>query len=361
MSVLSRFAFCGEPILLSVSRAVVAMVALSLACVTFAGEPSNNEQFLLEMVNRMRTNPQDELDLLVNINPGPPVTFANPSSGDSAIRNALSSFNVSAATLVSQWQLLTPIPPLAWNTSLGDSAATYSQVMIDEDQQAHNLDEYVDDQGNVLLADRLTASGYVFAGGGWAGENLFAFSESENHAHGAFAIDWGTNPPSGIQDPPGHRDLIMDVRMREIGIGILADNSSATSVGPLVITQHYAAATASDAFLTGVAYDDFNANDFYSPGEGLGQISIVATRLTNGAEYSTTTWDSGGYSLELPPGPYRIVASGPGLTERVLSSVSIGSDNVKIDFLAQIPEPQAIVMAMFAAIPLIGLRRRRRC
>jgi hypothetical protein len=60
------------------------------------------------------------------------------------------------------------------------------------------------------------------------------------------------------------------------------------------------------AYLTGVAY---NGNGWYFPGEGIGNVRVVATRKADGKSFSTTTWAAGGYSLWLPPGDYTVVAT----------------------------------------------------
>src|SRR5207302_172867 len=58
-------------------------------------------------------------------------------------------------------------------------------------------------------------------------------------------------------------------------------------------------------FITGVVINDANGNGKYDIGEGLGGVSIS---VSNGA--STTTFGSGGYSLQLDPGTYTVTASG---------------------------------------------------
>lgn len=330
---------------LTLRRATLAWRGISFALAVLAvlggsaargREPTIQEQFMLEMINRMRTHPQQELDLLANINYGAAISFATPSSDDPNVAAALDFFHVRPDLLVSQWSALVPVQPVAWNAQLGDSSSTYSQVMIDVDAQGHNLDEHKNAMGQADLAARLIASDYLFVGGGTAGENVFAFARSESHAHAAFAIDWGTSA-SGIQNPPGHRELIMNGDMREIGIGILADSDSATSVGPLAITQHFAVDYASDAFLTGVAFADASGDAFYTPGEGLGGVAIVAVDAASGARFATTTWAAGGYSLELPPGEYDVVASGPGVGQLNFPGIVVNSSNVKLDIVPTSP------------------------
>jgi hypothetical protein len=80
-------------------------------------------------------------------------------------------------------------------------------------------------------------------------------------------------------------------------------------------------------------------DNFYTPGEGLGGVTVTARRASDGATFSTTTWGSGGYSLPLAAATYDVTASGAGLNGTVrFGSVAIGSQNVKRDFL---PVPAA--------------------
>lgn len=330
---------------MQVWRFVLAFVAILLAffgveAQSHARAPTNEEQLMVEMVNRMRSNPQAELAKLVNINTTPTIFWGNPKSSDSSTNNALSFFNVNATTLYNQWQLLTPAPPVAWNENLAVSSQTYSNLMITLDEQAHDLDEHKFPNGDIDLIGRVEASGYTFVNrpnhddDDLAGESIFAFANNVFHGHAAFAIDWGTNPPSGIQNPPGHRDLIMDARMREIGISVITENNGATQVGPRVITQHYAVDDDDNPYITGVIYRENDNDDFYSIGEGLGGITVVATDLGSGQKFTTTTYGSGGYNLSLPSGrSYDLTASGPGLGQFTATGLFLGTDNVKYDFI----------------------------
>jgi uncharacterized protein YkwD len=302
-----------------------------------ARDPTNEEQLMVELVNRMRMNPQAELAKLVNLNLVPTPTFGSPKANNVDVANALDFFQVNPAALASQWSTLTPVPPVAWNGQLAVSAQTYSNVMLTANAQAHNLDSHKFEDGSPDIIGRIEASGYTFQGDGGGGESIFAFAQSVDHAHAAFAIDWGSNPPSGIQSPAGHRDLIMHPEMREIGIGIINDPSNANQVGPKLVTQHYAFDSVDGPFLTGVVYDENNGDSFYTPGEGLGGVTILA-KATNGLEFRTTTFASGGYTLDLNPNlSYTITASGPGLGQINLPSVGVGLDNVKRDFIVSSP------------------------
>jgi hypothetical protein len=99
-------------------------------------------------------------------------------------------------------------------------------------------------------------------------------------------------------------------------------------------TQDFAVESG-NSFLTGVAYDDAaNHDDFYTPGEGLNDVTITARRLSDNAEFTATTFSTGGYSLPLPAGTYDVTAAGGELTSPVAwNNVTIGTLNVKRDFV----------------------------
>ena len=303
---------------------VVVAVAAGAAS---AGEPTANEQLMLEMTNRMRWDPAAELHVLTNINPGPPATWRTPRSNDADVASALTFFNVDANALATQWAALTPrVAPLAWNGALHNAAAAHNAEMIRYDQQSHQL------PSEPGLGPRLVNAGYAYTN---AAENVYAYSESVFYGHAGFAIDWG-NGPGGIQSPPGHRNTIMNANLREVGISITPENNPATAVGPLVITQDFGRRSG-NAFITGVAYDDAVAPDyFYTPGEGLGGVTVQAlTPGTSTVRGSTTTFASGGYTLQLAPGTYDVRLSGGAFGNRVVTyrDVQLGSSNVKIDNL----------------------------
>src|SRR5439155_20347073 len=163
-----------------------------------------------------------------------------------------------------------------------------------------------------------------------------AYAYNAFHGHAGFAIDWGPNPDgSGIQNPPGHRNNIMNALadFRETGIAILPENDPSTTVGPLVINMDFGRRSG-NAFLTGVIYDDSISPDhFYTAGEGLGGITVSVYNVgTNTLRASTTTWSAGGYTLQLANGTYDVKLTGPGLASDITySNVVMSSSNVKID------------------------------
>jgi uncharacterized protein YkwD len=267
------------------------------------------EEYALELINRMRTNPAAELPLLLN-------------STDPDIQNALSYFQVDQQTLANQWSALTPVPPLAWNDILAGTALAHSQLMAQQGKQLHQL------QGEQGLGTRIQSAGYNFA---LVGENIFATATNVFEAHAAFAIDWGNGPNSvdGIQNPPGHRQNIMNAAFRDVGIGLFWKEppSPQNQTGPLLITQDFGEpASTGNPFLVGAVFADANGDGFYNPGEGLAGVSVSVSG-GNGT-FTTTTTAAGGYQLRLPAGAYTATFSGGSLPSPIVRSLTVASDNV---------------------------------
>ncbi len=301
---------CHKLLLLFLAMGWISLGSLGAAK---AGTPSDVEQLWLQLINRFRADPAGELDRLVNYRqPGTGTELADPIADSPAVALAIEFFDVDPAELRRQFQSLQPAPPLAWNEQLHDSARYYSNVMIQQDEQSHELDQY---KGPTGLLDRLRREGgYDFAGGGTAGENLFAYAEDVLSGHAGFILDWG-NSPTGIQIPPGHRDSLLNPIFQEIGIAAIVENDPSTDVGPLVTTQHLAADFSNGPVMAGVIYEDADDDEFYSPGEGLGNLAIEL-RPESGevALAQATTYASGGFRLDLTeatPGLYRVVVKDP--------------------------------------------------
>lgn len=267
------------------------------------------EQYMLELINRMRENPAAELPLLLN-------------SNDPNVNSALSYFNVNRSILQTQWNTLAPAAPLAWNDALALAARNHNQAMLGAGQQTHQA------PGEAGLGTRITNAGYTV----WSnvGENVFAWADSVFQAHAAFAIDWGSTS-TGIQSPPGHRQNIMSSSFRDVGIGIL-NAPTGSSLGPLLITQDFGNRFSyGNPYLLGVVFNDTNANGFYDMGEGLAGATIT---VSGGAlPAMTTTTDFGGYQLQLPPGNYTVTASGGGLFAPIVRDITVGSSNVRTNFI----------------------------
>ena len=282
---------------------------VSITSGTRSFDPSGDEQEVLEHINRMRMNPQGELAVLF--------TSLNPLvARDPDANNAVRQYNISSATLQSQWAALTPAQPLAWNESLYKTALAHDQAMIKADAQEHVL------PGELSLGDRISAAGYAFSS---VGENIYAFAKNPFYAHSGLAIDWGNATP-------GHRTNMMKASFREVGVGIVPEYNSGTKVGPLVMTQDFGYRTdQTNSVLVGAIYADRNSNGRYDSGEGLGGVNVQI--VGTGGTFTTSTMTAGGYQMALPAGTYTVRAVGGGvLTPSYQANVVVGSSNVKVDF-----------------------------
>jgi uncharacterized protein YkwD len=272
-----------------------------------AAYPSNLEQYAVELINRGRANPS-----------------AEASRYGIALNEGLAAGTISTAAK----------QPLAINPYLTGGARGHSQWMIDTDVFSHT------GAGGSDPGDRMTSAGYDFVAPWTWGENIAWKSAGGSAATATVVGDLHKNlfVDAGIAGR-GHRTNLMSNAFREIGAGFVAGNMKGYAAG--MLTTDFAG-TAGSAFLTGVAFNDnlISKDNFYTPGEGLGGVTVTATRLTDGAIFSTGTWSSGGYSLQLPAGTYQVTGSGAGLGAPVtFGSVAIGSTNVKKDFLAGVTSP----------------------
>jgi len=263
--------------------------------------PSNLEQYAVEVINRARANPAAEAARLgIDLNEG------------------LAAGTISAAAK----------QPLAVSPILTASARGHSQWMLNNDVFSHT------GSGGSNPNDRMAAAGYKFiAPWNWA-ENI-AWRSSKRGTMTAANID--QLQEDLFVDTPiadrGHRINMLNSAVREIGAGFLSGSFQGYSHAGMLTTDF--ASTAGNAFFTGVAYqDNVTKDNFYTPGEGLAGVTVTATRVSDSAVFSTTTFPSGGYSLQVPPGTYQVMASGAGLAQpTAFSSVVIGSENVEKDFV----------------------------
>ena len=112
-------------------------------------------------------------------------------------------------------------------------------------------------------------------------------------------------------------------------------------------------------FITGVAYRDANGNGAYDPGEGVGNVKVTTDR----GNWSAVTSASGGYAIPVAvnSGDYRLIATG-GPWRDASATVTVGSDSVKVDWVAAGATPvlpvQVPVAASDGAAQLTGLSTR---
>ena len=223
-----------------------------------AGGPTAQQQYMLQLVNEARTNPQAAADRVTsNLTPDVSAT--------------LDYYHVDLNSAKQAIATSAPKPPLAWNPALAAAAQGHSQDMANTQVQSHS-------GSNGSSPDqRMEQAGYTNHNS--TGENAYAYSTSVDEAMQAFLLDWGVSDQ-------GHRRNLLQPNVsssnsfRDVGIGIVGTNDP--KFGPMVITQDFGSRPNSLAQLVGVAYYDNQHSQFYAPGEGQGNVQIDATNLATG-------------------------------------------------------------------------------
>lgn len=281
--------------------------------------PTDHEQLMVELINRARAHPAAEADRYqIDLNEGVP-------SEDRITTESKQ--------------------PVAFHLDLLEAARGHNQWMVATDTFQH---EGVNDSSP---GDRMEAAGYEFPTNGWGwGENLawsglrgaspdtVVFTE---RLHEILFVD--TDYPDR-----GHRTNMMFPDHKEVGIGVQTGILSAEGIyyNVVVTTIDFAWVTG-DSFLTGVAYDEeIKDDDFYTPGEGMGGLTVRAIRQGDGETFTTTTWPSGGYSLAIPDGVYDVYITGFELNfaDYHAGQITMDGQNIKVDFaLDVIQRPDLVI------------------
>jgi hypothetical protein len=275
------------------------------------GNPTADEQYMLELINRARANPPAEGRFLAG--------FKDP-----AIKVGLDYYHVDLARLQQDFNSYPVRPPLAFNVNLLKASDRHST-----DMAKHNFQDHTGSDGSTI-ASRFADAGYKSVA---ANESIYSILVSTPlFCHVGLNIDWGPYL-LGIQPGLGHRKNIMGfgtVDCREVGIGIATrTGTDAEKKGKLAVTQDFGTRADSPNFLVGVAYYDVNGNGICDPGEGLADIKVIPAA---GSYYAKTSL-SGGYAIPFPPEIRRssMTFSGGGLKSPVSQDLVFSGENVKVD------------------------------
>lgn len=260
------------------------------------GDPTAQEQLMLELVNRARANPAAEaarfgIDLNQGLAPG----------------------------------TITPDPkqPLAFQPQLISSARAHSDWMLSVDVFSH------DGVNASTPGDRMESAGYVFSGSwGW-GENIAWRGSTGMIDANAIVIA----QHEGLFKSPGHRENICEGFFDEVGIGARtgAFTSLGTAYNAVMATQNFArSASTPGPLVLGVVYRDTNRDGAYSAGEGLAGVTVTPAS----GDYYAVTSASGGYAFPMAStsGTLEVTFSGASLPSPVARTVTLSSSNVKLDF-----------------------------
>ena len=259
-------------------------------------ELTAREQLMLEMVNRARLDPLAEAGRL-----------------GIALNQGLTAGTINGAAK----------QPLAPNELVKDAALAHSQWMIANDIFDHT------GAGGTGPGDRMTAAGYNFTGSWTWGENI-AWSGSTGAINGdAYTIELADN----LFLSPHHRTNILEGDFRELGTGITTGvfTSGGTNYNAAMATQDFATSGA-NVFVTGVAINDADGDNFYDIGEARAGIA-VSVRIGGVAAGTDSTASAGGYAIGAGGGTAEVTFSGATLGSAVTVTVSMGASNVKVDLI----------------------------
>lgn len=254
----------------------------------FAWTPQ--EVYLSELVNRARSDPLSE-----------------------GVRLGL---DFTASLTAAEIARLVPSEPLALSPQLTVAARAHSLDMANRD-----FFDHVNPDG-LNPTQRVQAAGYA----GTAGENIAAGYTSIDAVHRAWL------------ESVGHRKNVLSLHSNftstfhydEFGPGF-----AFTSIGPFYdyYTEDLGVQSGTpDLFVLGAVFDDANADNFYTVGEGLAGVRIDVARTTDPAAVvnSYTTDAAGNYQMSVGPGSFILTLTNlaSGLITR--RNVTVSNVNVRV-------------------------------
>ena len=259
------------------------------------GEPTADEQYVLQMINRARSDPKAEGKRL--------------------------NLDLTEGLEAPEKMRLEAKPPLAMNETLLKTARDHSKDMYDRGYFDHTSPD------GKRFMQRIKDSGYAFSA---IAENIAAGSKhTPAELQDLLVVD---------SDTPerGHRCNIFGLhketlKLREVGVGIYANEKKNTDDLTLLLTQDFGVlGVQAKPILTGVVYADKNANGFYDPGEGLAGVTV---KLDDGSAFAITN-AAGGWAIPVSPGRYKLSVSGGDFESTATASVKVASDNIELDFIS---------------------------
>lgn len=263
--------------------------------------PTEYEQYMLELVNRARSDPDAEAARFgIDLNEGLP-----------------------AGTISSG-----PKQPLAFHPSLQAAALEWTATMLRDDVWGHDpgWDQRIEDAGYVPIRT--------------IGENLVGLQAGAVSAATIDRMHENLFVDAGVAGR-GHRKNILAGLFREIGVGIdigpYSFGGRVAMADTVLATQDLGARSGSLAgpFITGVVFRDGDGDAFYTPaaGEALGGLAVEAWQGATLAA-ATTALPTGGYALGVPAGTYDLRfhgLAGGVFVDHTVTGVTLGAVNVKVD------------------------------
>jgi hypothetical protein len=256
---------------------------------------TDNEQLLIELVNRARLDPAAEaarfsISLNSGLNPG---------------------------ELTAE-----PRPPLAPQQMLINAAFIHGADMLQRDYFSHTT------LGTTKTSrERAVEQNYS----GLVGENLSWGGSTVEIDR----IEHVYERHEALFRSPGHRRNMLRSTYNELGVTVQYGvfTSGGTDYNASMVVQNFGT-RGSKLCITGVVYADTTDNNSYDIGEAIRSGTISAVNLATSERLSTEIANSGGYALEVSPGDWSVEAiyDYSGFSVRSTSLVRVGSTNLKLDF-----------------------------
>jgi uncharacterized protein YkwD len=267
----------------------------ALARVADHGDPSGEEQELIELMQRARRDPTAESQR-INARHGTTLDFSG----------------------------FPKRPPISPNEFLAQAAKGHAEDMATRGFYGHANPDGKNANGRILdtaysLNDSfgtnptINLTENIGKGTGNAPGNSLTTPQG---VHDTFMIDAGV---------PGakHRVMILGdgqfSKNREVGVGYLHRAPSD------YITEEFAYTKRNAPFVMGVAFDDADGDGVCRSGEGKANVTVTLSHAS-GFSISTTTKTAGGFSFEVfVPGTYTLTIDGK------TTQVVVAADNQKVD------------------------------
>lgn len=319
-----------------------------------AAEPTEFEQYMLELINRARADPAAEV-----------VRLTAEASSQPGYWGAATTFNLyegfyRAPSINEGPPLLggaaysipaTAKQPLAFNTDMIDTSHAYVLRMQSSNSISHQI-------GGSSVYDRLTAEGYTTDFPLDSGQNNY-FPGSENNSYVATSDSFDTAFydgdirkeaidvmhhglfTDGSSSTRGHRMTMLASDWQEAGIGV--DFGIDGQFSSAYANHTFGVQSGRGPFLTGVVFNDLDSDQFFTPNTGEPIAGILVTVYKTGtAEVvaTSTSFSSGGYSIAVPSNDIYDIRFSSTSADETFSGIAVGTENVKVDVIDPGYNPQ---------------------
>ncbi len=319
------------------------------------GDPSADEQFMLELINRARAVPLVEGNRLAR------QVETDPDVARAFFVYANAPYNENWVTrdrVRSDFAGIAAKPPLAFNSRLMTGARAQSNDQAQRNYQGHLFPPTNDATANQnAVLNRMLGVGYdphLFDENVYASQTIsgtYAPIPSVSYGHAGLMVDWAQFSDQFLF----HRMALMSLysgglsEFKEMGIGaVRVPASVAGNVVAYALTQDFGVLKGEDntIYLVGVAYSDRDRDYFYSVGEGEAGIRVTPDL---GVYYAVSS-TSGGYAIPLKGLPplatsVNVTFSGGALGSKTITrTVNLnGTSNLKQDLRVPQPGDSAVV------------------